>query len=273
MNNALIGYTGTVGKSILDLYPNINYKYNSKNIKDIHNKYFDTLYIAGVSANKWFANNHSEEDKQNIQKLIDDLSFVKANKVFLISTIDIDYFPNEPYSINRLYFENCMKKQFNNLYIIRLPGLIGKHIKKNFIHDCKYLIPEFFKDNIIDELKDYYEFDGSVYRLKHNINTSKLIEILKENNITSLKFSNKNSIYQYFDLSKLDDLFNKAENENIRLMQVSSYPISTNEVCDILGFDINLLGNNQPIVYNKPTQYYLLSKEDIIKCIKKYMEE
>ena len=72
-NNALIGYTGTVGQSLLDIYKKdtINSLYNSKNISDIQHKSFDTLFIAGISANKWFANSNEQTDLDNINSLLD----------------------------------------------------------------------------------------------------------------------------------------------------------------------------------------------------------
>lgn len=272
MIKGLIGYTGTVGQSILDVIPDITYKYNSKNISDIHNMQFDVLYIAGVSANKWFANSNNVEDLANIKSLLNDLKTVKAKQVILISTIDIDYFPNEPYSINREFFEFEIQKMFSNTYVIRLPGLIGKHIKKNFIYDCKHMIPKFFKDNLDPELWPYYQFDGKVYSLKDNVDKDKLLPILVSKKLTALRFTNANSVYQFFDLSNIKEVILIALNNDIRLLKVSSYPISTREICLHLNIDHTLLGSGTPIVYDKLTDFVLLSKEAILQSITTYME-
>ena len=132
MANGLIGHTGTVGKSILDAIDCIEFLYNSSNIHEIDGMRFDVLYVAGISANKWFANANQKKDWESISSLLSHLSSVKATNVVFISTIDIPYFPNEPYSINRRRAEEQMKAMFDDSHIIRLPGLVGKHIKKNF---------------------------------------------------------------------------------------------------------------------------------------------
>lgn len=270
-NSAIIGYTGTVGQSILDCFPDIAYKYNSKNINDICGKSFNNLFLACVPADKWYANSHSEEDLKVINDILDKLSQVTAKEVYLISTIDICYFPDEPYSINRLYFENSVKELFNNIHIIRLPGLIGKHIKKNFIYDIKHPIPKFFKDHY-PCLDDFYHFDGKVYVLNDNIDEQELISILRSNLLTSLRFTNRYSLYQFFDLSEIGSLLKYVHDNDIDSINITSDPINTLEICDIFGIDHKELGTGTPIVYYKPYENWM-TKDEVIKSIIKYVED
>ena len=73
---------------------------------------------------------------------------IKANKVILISTIDvynninnksnektIINITNHTYGKNRYLFEEFVKSHFTDVLIIRLPALFGKGLKKNIIYD------------------------------------------------------------------------------------------------------------------------------------------
>lgn len=147
MKNALIGYTGFVGGNILDQHT-FDETYNSKNFLDMQGREFDEVVCAGISAVKWLANKNPDEDKQKIQALEDVLSSITAERFVLISTIDVypgitgedeSYdcasVPNNAYGTHRLEFEQFCKDRFQDCYIIRLPGLFGKGLKKNVIYD------------------------------------------------------------------------------------------------------------------------------------------
>ena len=85
---ALIGYTGFVGSNL-----HLDYEfadvYNSKNINDIIDKEYDCIICAGITAQKWYANLHPNEDLEQINSLLNILKSVKTNLFILISTIDI----------------------------------------------------------------------------------------------------------------------------------------------------------------------------------------
>lgn len=148
MKTALIGYTGFVGSNIGNQYKFTDL-YNSKNIDNIKNREYDLIVSAGVPGTKWIANKYPEKDLKNIIKFIDSIKTVKTKKFILISTEDVyenPYNVNEktkidpknvqPYGKNRFFLEQELKKMFKkSLIIVRLPGLIGKNLKKNFIFD------------------------------------------------------------------------------------------------------------------------------------------
>ena len=63
---ALIGYTGLIGKIILNELKKKKikiFKFNSKNIKKIKEKRFNEIYCAGLPAEKWKANKFPAKDK------------------------------------------------------------------------------------------------------------------------------------------------------------------------------------------------------------------
>lgn len=148
MKNALVGYTGFVGSNLQQFYK-FDYFYNSKNFYKAENQSFDTVFFCGVPAVKWKANKFPDKDLEIINKIMNILKSISVKKFILISTIDVydsvdkqydeDYKinlnDNHTYGKNRFIFEEYVKSKFNNYYIIRLPALFGKGLKKNIIYD------------------------------------------------------------------------------------------------------------------------------------------
>lgn len=150
MKSALIGSTGFVGTTLLN-QRNFDNLYHSTDISDINGKIFDFVVCAGAPAQKWYANLHPDEDKNVIDKLISHLNTISAKKFVLISTVDV--FPQpigvdentniniddlQPYGFNRRRLEIFAQTYFSKCIVIRLPGLVGKGLKKNVIFDFKH---------------------------------------------------------------------------------------------------------------------------------------
>ncbi len=159
MKNGLIGFTGFVGQNL-----NINRfdeLINSSNIKNYKRQEFDLLVIAAGDARKWYANKNPSIDLLHILDLFEDIKQINAKKIILLSTIDVypDYLPENkydentnlysdfPYGMHRLMLEKLLQITFSDVSIIRLPGLIGKNLKKNIIYDIC--------NNRLDQLKNY----------------------------------------------------------------------------------------------------------------------
>ncbi len=145
--SCLLGYTGYVGSTLL-AQTQFDGLYNSKNIESIKGKEYDLAICAAAPAVKWKANQFPVEDLENINKLMNALKDVKTNKFVLISTVDVYQKPVdvdeftfidpgliEPYGKHRFYLEQYIRENFADTLIIRLPGLFGKGLKKNFIYD------------------------------------------------------------------------------------------------------------------------------------------
>lgn len=88
MKSALIGHTGFVGGNLFQQYP-FTACFNSRNIEQIRAESFDLVVCAGVQAKKWWANQNPAEDWAGIQRLLDALLTVRAEKLVIISTIDV----------------------------------------------------------------------------------------------------------------------------------------------------------------------------------------
>lgn len=147
MATALVGHTGFVGGTLLVQRP-FDDLYNSKNIESIAGKRYELVVCAGMPAEKWKANQQPEVDRHNTLRLIDVLAQVITQRFVLISTVDvyaspfqvdeqtaIDESVLQPYGLNRFRVEQFVAGHFATHAIVRLPGLFGVGLKKNFLFD------------------------------------------------------------------------------------------------------------------------------------------
>jgi nucleoside-diphosphate-sugar epimerase len=225
MRNALVGFTGFVGQNLkVDRFDDL---INSSNIKNFKGQEFDLLVVAAGDARKWYANQNPSKDLIHILNLYADLKNIRAKKVILMSTIDVypDYhsdcvynenttiYSDFPYGMHRLMLEKLLQMTFQDVSIIRLPGLMGKNLKKNLIFDIC--------NNRVDQLNNY----------------------------------NLDSFFQYFALSKLDEIIDMVLDSNsYDVLNLVSEPISVRQIANLLNISESLFSNTAPkINYNIQT--------------------
>ena len=147
MPNALLGYTGFVGATLRG-QAQFDVLYNSQNIVDIRGQHFDLVVCAAAPGAKWKANQQSDADRANLSSLMEHLKTVHLERFVLISTVDVfkmppavyEDTPVEPervdaYGRNRYELELFARDTFPRVYVIRLPGLFGRGLRKNFLFD------------------------------------------------------------------------------------------------------------------------------------------
>lgn len=147
MNNALIGHTGFVGGT-LQRQADFEELYRSTNIGDVAGRQFDTVVCAGAPGQKWLANREPQADRDSIDTLIRHLSTISCRRFVLISTVDVFVNPQgvdenapvdetslQPYGLHRRLLERFVTERFPGSLIVRLPGLVGPHLRKNVIFD------------------------------------------------------------------------------------------------------------------------------------------
>lgn len=147
MSNALIGYSGFVGNTLLK-QATFDSLYRSTNISEIRGLSFDTVFCAGAPAQKWVANREPEVDRQNIEGLIENLEGFRCKTFVLISTVDVFGNPLgvdedsevveeglHAYGMHRRLLEKFVEEHFESFLIVRLPGLVGPGLRKNVIFD------------------------------------------------------------------------------------------------------------------------------------------
>ena len=304
MKIALIGYTGFVGSNLLSQY-DFTDCYNSKNIQDIHGKDYDLCICAGVRAPKWIANEQPIKDLNDIQDLMYHLSQADIKTMVLISTVDV--YPDRedvdentvidesrlvPYGFNRRLLEKWVEQTYPEYLIVRLPGLLGQGIKKNFIRDILYPMPMLFNKNFMRHIKaemndvDYafierhYPKDGVNYSFNQT-DEHEVKAILDRYKISSLLFTDSEDSFQYYPLMELRKHIDLCLQNKIRIINLVTEPVQAKEVYHYLygkNFRNELPRMKQ--VYDLKTIHakvlggkkgYLYDKAEILEIIRKFV--
>jgi dTDP-4-dehydrorhamnose reductase len=147
MTNALLGYTGFVGTTLRG-QTHFDALYNSQNIAAIRGNQYDLIICAAAPAAKWKANQDPVGDQANLSSLMDHLRHVRAKRFIHISTVDVFKMPPaayedspvtperlDTYGRNRYALEESVREHFPQAIIVRLPGLFGAGLRKNFLFD------------------------------------------------------------------------------------------------------------------------------------------
>lgn len=305
MNRMLVGYTGFVGSNI---YAKGDFDgiYNSKNIQEAYGKNPDLLIYSGLRAEKFLANNAPEKDLELIYGAEKNIEKINPKKLILISTIDvlkkpinvdedveIETIGLQAYGYNRYQLECWVRENYPDALIIRLPGLYGINLKKNFIYDYINIIPSMLKEEKMNELllknsdlTEYYKLgDNGFYKLT-DINENqkkKLRNILKSIQFTALNFTDSRNVYQFYPLERLWNDIKICLENNIKLWHPATEPISASELYAALTgetFENEIL--NKSLKYNFKTKYfkefngnngYIMSKKEILEDIKKFIKK
>ena len=298
MITALVGYTGFVGSNIY-AKGDITAAYNSKNIADAYGTSPDLLIYAGLRAEKYLANNAPEKDMELIKQAEENILLINPKKLVLISTVDVYKNPdkadeNTPvdteglaaYGYNRYQLELWVRENYPDALIIRLPGLFGINIKKNFIYDYINVIPFMLKAEKFDELsakepklKEFYSLqDNGFYKVNVTDGDKAMLkDIFRGIGFSALNFTDSRSVYQFYDLSRLWDDIQTALKNDIRLWHPAVEPVSAGEVYEYLTGNTftNELGG-LPAFYDYRTIYsetfggkngYICSKKDVLEQI------
>ena len=220
----LVGYTGFVGSNIAERHKFDRY-FNSKNIEEAYDTNPDLLIYAGLRAEKYLANNAPEKDMELIIQAEENIKKINPKKLVLISTIDVFKVPKDvdenskidtvdlqAYGYNRYQLELWVRENYPNALIIRLPGLFGKNIKKNFIYDYINVIPFMLKKDKFEELStkepelnNYYTLqDNGFYKVQlKDEDKEKLKEKFRKLRFSALNFTDSRSVYQFYNLDIL----------------------------------------------------------------------
>ena len=303
--NSLVGYTGFVGSNLYE-YGDFDEAYNSKNIEDAYGTKPDLLVYSGLRAEKYLANIAPEKDMEAIIQAEENIRKIAPHKLALISTIDVFKTPVNvdersaieteglhPYGYNRYALERWVRDNYPDALIVRLPGLFGKNIKKNFIYDFINRIPFMLKEEKFAELcskcpdlEGYYEKqDNGFYKVAELTREDKaaLKTVFKELGFSALNFTDSRSVYQFYPLSRLWDDIQLALGNGVKLLHPATPPISAAELYNYLTGDtfVNELPGT-PARYDYRTVYgelfggkdgYICDKETIQSMIREFVEE
>jgi hypothetical protein len=155
----------------------------------------------------------------------------------------IDPEKSDYYGRHRLAFEDFVKANFTNVTIIRLPGLFGEGLKKNFIYDILNPIPKFLTQKLlstwessfssadIESLKKFYfkRSDG-IFEKVSNENDFETATIFSKIDFSSLSFTDSRHSFQFYNLDNLWDDISMLREKKIPLLNLTTEPVTTNEL-------------------------------------------
>lgn len=315
---ALVGYTGFVGSNLYARARNrIKGVYNSQNVEKAYGLEPEVLIYAGVRAEKYLANSAPERDLEMILEAEKNIKAINPQRLVLISTIDVYQNPVgvdesdpvlssgkggtgngiQPYGLNRYYLEAWTRKNYPDALIIRLPGLYGFNLKKNFIYDYIHVIPYMLKKEKYQELKvlekaddaimldSCYEAAGNGYYRCMKLDKDKkelLKKKFKKMGFTALNFTDSRSTFQFYSLGRLWEDIQIALNEGITLLNIATEPVTAAELYQALTGEVfkNEL-KGVPAKYDFRTTYaskfggrggYICSKEEVMADIKLFVK-
>lgn len=301
--NALVGYTGFVGSNIYakGVFDAV---YRSANIKDAYGTEPDLLVYAGLRAEKYLANHAPEKDMEQILKAEENIGKINPKKLVLISTIDVFKKPKgvdemspvemkdlHAYGYNRYQLELWVREKYPDALIIRLPGLFGMNLKKNFIYDLINVIPFMLKSEKFEELaerdveiKKYYRLqDNGFYKVEvSDENREELKGRFEELGFSALHFTDSRSRYQFYNLGRLWRDIQTALDTGITLWHPATEPVSAGEIYEYVTGKkfVNKL-DGTPADYDYRTIYaklfggenqYISPKECVLEEIKEFVK-
>lgn len=304
MVKALVGYTGFVGSNIA-ASGDFDALYNSKNIEDAYGTCPDLLVYAGLRAEKYLANNDPEKDMDLILQAEHNITKINPKRLVLISTIDVFKNPIDvdemsnieteglhAYGYNRYQLELWVRENYPDALIIRLPGLFGKNIKKNFIYDYINVIPFMLRKEKFEELSEcnpelrkyYIKQENGFYKVQvDQKDKNTLKKMFQELGFSALNFTDSRSVYQFYNLARLWKDIQIALDAGIRLWHPATEPVSAGEVYEYLTGKkfVNKL-SVKPANYNYKTIYekvyggnnrYICDKNEVLREIKQFVKE
>lgn len=300
---SLVGFTGFVGSN-LAASAQFDGLYNSKNVQEAFGTCPDILYYSGVPAQKFLANKFPQEDFKAIETAMDNIKKINPKKIVLISTIDVYQDPSqkdetaymdkenlEPYGKNRLYLEEYVKQNFKDYLIVRLPGLYGKNLKKNFIYDFIQFVPAMLSQTKMQELaakkpqllQAYTLQENGFYQLNPQTQIKKLKPIFEELGFCALHFTDSRGKFQFYNLKYLYQDIQTALQNNIQVLNIATQPVLISQIYHTLtGKDfVNHIAQTPPN-YDFRTCHeavfggsngYLQDAQFVLQDIKNYVKE
>lgn len=256
----LVGYTGFVGSNIAANH-DFTWKINSKNKEEAFGKEPDLLVYAGLRAEKFLANKDPVADMAMITEAMEQMKKINPKKLVLISTVDVYKDPVNvdedteintngllPYGANRYKLEQMVRETWEDALIIRLPGLFGKNLKKNFIYDFIHVIPSMLKAEKYQELSEkstlvaesYRDLGNGFYKCsitdlpdptaKELYAVEELKQEFKSLGFSALNFTDSRGVFQFYNLANLWNDIQTALENDIRLLNIATEPICVAEI-------------------------------------------
>lgn len=302
MQTTLVGYTGFVGGNLLASHP-FTHCYNSKNIAESFGANNGLVVYSGMASQKYLANANPAADLALAEQALQNMRAMKPEQLVLISTVDVYPNPvgvyedtptggeNAPaYGANRLRLEEWVREEFPSALIVRLPGLFGKGLKKNFIYDMLTITPaaltgeKYAGLSAQSELvrQSYQPGAPGFYKLKDlpPAQAASLKEFYRNNDFNALCFTDSRSVFQFYNLARLWHDVQACLKAGLPLVNLAVQPVEAAEVYTAVfgkAFTNHTAGG--PVFYDMRTRFaeilggqdgYLAGKQQGLREIAKF---
>lgn len=303
---SLVGSTGFVGGNIAKA-GKVDGLYHSKNIEEAYGTKPKILIYAGLRAEKFLAEKFPEQDLEQIRIAEENIQKIAPEKLVLISTIDVyedSFHATEEtpalgqghYGKNRAQLEEWVRENFKDYLIVRLPGLFGTGIKKNFIYDYIHFLPALLNEAKFaelsekkPELKDCYALNEKGFYQLQDLSADEkaaLRLVFEELGFSALNFTDSRGVFQYYNLEHLyGDIFTALDN-NINVLNITTEPVAIHEIYEFLSGEVFVNEiSDRPPHYDARCLYwksfggisaadgnggYLYTKEEVLNEIKRF---
>lgn len=250
MKDLLVGSTGFVGEN-LKMAHKFGAFCHSVDVYDYYGMEPDLCVYAGVPSAMYLANSDPDADMAVIKQALDNIRKIRPKKLILISTVAVysthkgkDENSEEVlndmsvYGYNRALLEKWVRADFPEAMIVRLPALYGEGLRKNFLYDLHTIIPSMLRSDKYESLSEGNEFirtsyismDNGFYKLTDGADKKGLRLFFEDNDFNALSFTDSRSRYQFYNLGRLWRDICKIIEEDIKLVNLVTPPISAREL-------------------------------------------
>ncbi len=277
MKHTLVGYTGFVGQNLAAAHT-FDAMYNSANIAESFGADNGLVIYSGMYSEKFLANADPAADLARARAAFENICQMAPERLVLISTVDVyprplGVYEDSPaggpdapaYGANRLTLENWVREAYPEALVVRLPGLFGKGLKKNFIFDMLTLVPMMLRENKYTELcqkeplvaEGYRRDDTGFYRLVAvGEQRAALKAFFAQNDFSALSFTDSRSVYQFYNLANLWADISRCLQKNLRTINMATQPVEAGSLYEVLfGREFVNHLDAPPVRYDMRTRY------------------
>jgi len=301
----LVGNTGFVGQNLAAEH-RFDGLFHASDIAEAYGACPDLLVYAGVTGTKYMANHEPEKDLAVVKNALENIRRIRPKRLVLISSVDVYRDPvgvdeadssqtehMQTYGIDRLLLEQWVREEYPEALFVRLPGIYGLGLKKNFIYDYIHLVPPMLTSRLFFELNAQDSMIADFYTDLHNgfyqcaaqdgRGYASLQRYFTKAGFSAMNFTDSRGIFQYYNLRYLWLHLVVAMNNQLKRINIATEPFSIAELCSYL--DGRTFENylEKPLVhYDVHTRYaslfgksgkYIFSKEEVFRDLKKYIAE
>ncbi len=246
MKHTLVGCTGFVGGNLLRSHK-FDAAYHSSDISESFGADNGLVVYSGMPSEKFLANSNPKADLAQAENALQNIRRMRPQRLVLISTVDVYKRPyevyedspaeedNAAYGKNRYELEKWVRKEYPDALILRLPGLFGAGLKKNFIFDAFTLTPSALTAEKYAQLckkselvaQSYRADAGGFYRLVplQSEQASALREFYKNSDFNALCFTDSRAVFQFYNLERLWEHIQLCLAKELRLVNLATQPI------------------------------------------------